>query len=113
MDNNVEHVRTDDTRPVVVDSRGRGAGHGTTLVAWLALLLALLALSLAWMAYNRTGEDLERRIQEGITNATQSVERGAEQTTDAVDSGVNGVDEDDTDTGTGTTGTDTTTTPAQ
>lgn len=94
----------------------RGAGHGTSVVAWIALLLALLALGLAWWAFNRTGEDLTNRIQEQVQQVTPNVQQGAEevqegaqqgadavqeganQTEDAIDAGPDGVDEDDTET---------------
>lgn len=46
-----------------------GAGAGTTALTWLALLLAIIALALAWAAYNRTGVDLENKIQEQIKRA--------------------------------------------
>lgn len=60
-----------DRRPVESD---RSAGGGTTAVAWIALVAALLALALAWMAYNRTGENLEDRIQDAVNQSAQSVE---------------------------------------
>lgn len=86
MDNN--HV---DERPVatreVHHENGGAAGRGTSAVAWIALLLSLLALALAWTAFDRTGDQLEQRIQEGVTNATQTL-----------DAGIDGVDDDDTDT---------------
>lgn len=78
----------------------RGAGRGTTAVAWIALLLSLLALALAFTAFSRTS-DIDNRIREGAQDAGQSVERGTQDATDAVDAGPDGVDEDDTDTGTG------------
>lgn len=95
---------------------------GTKIVSWLALLLALLALGLAWMAYNRTGADLERRVQQQVEqgvnktqeaagDAAQQVEQGAESAGDAVDAGPDGVDEDDTDVPQG--GTTTPTAPRQ
>lgn len=62
-------------REVVVDRRGGSAGAGTTLLTWLALLLAIAALGLAWAAYNRTGEDLEDRIQQGINRAAEETDR--------------------------------------
>lgn len=66
MDEPRSASKNETIRPVVVDDRGRGAGHGTTLLAWLALVVAVAALVLAWAAFNRTGEDLERRIQQEI-----------------------------------------------
>jgi hypothetical protein len=42
--------------------------RGGRWIAWLALILSIIALLLAWTAYNRTGADLENRIQEGVNN---------------------------------------------
>ena len=71
-------------------------------LAALALLLSLGALILAWTAYNRTGEDLEDRIQRGVNEATtrtiDTTQEAADSAADAVDAGPDGVDEDDTDT---------------
>ena len=53
-----------------MENRRRGAG----LVAWLALVLAIIALWLGWTAYNRTGGDLEQRIQRGLQQGAQNVE---------------------------------------
>ena len=78
----------------------RGAGRGTTLLALLALLVALFALWLGWMAYERTGADLDQRIQQEVQNAGQALDTGAQEVEDAVDAGPDGVDEDDTDTST-------------
>ncbi len=75
----------------------RGAGRGTTLLAAVALIIALLALGLAWMAYNRTGADLEDRIQQQVEQSAQDVNQGAQEAGDAIDAGPDGVDEDDTD----------------
>ena len=46
----------------------RTVRSGPSVVAWLAMIIAILALILAWMAYNRAGEDLATRIREGIAN---------------------------------------------
>ena len=95
----------DRTEPTIVT---RGAGRGTTAVAWIALIAALLALTLAWMAYNRTGDDLENRIQQGVQDAMVGAERGVNEGVNTLDEGPDGVDEDDTDTtapGAGTTDT--------
>jgi sensor domain CHASE-containing protein len=43
-------------------------------LVWLAVVLSIVALILAWIAYNRTGEDLEAKIQEQVNSAQQSVE---------------------------------------
>lgn len=82
---------------------------GTSLLSWLAIILSILALILAWVAYNRTGTDLEDRIQQEVrenTNAVQEGTNGAVNETqdatrdagEALDAGPDGVDEDDTDT---------------
>jgi membrane protein implicated in regulation of membrane protease activity len=84
----------------------RGAGRGTTLLTWAALIVALLALWLAWAAYDRTGGDLDQRIQEQVQQTSQDAQEGAGAIEEAVDAGPDGVDEDDTDT---TAPTDTTT----
>lgn len=76
----------------------RGAGRGTSLVAWLALIVGLLAFWLAWMAYDRTGADLDQRIQQGVQQASDNVQQGAQDAEEAIDAGPDGVDQDDTDT---------------
>jgi sensor domain CHASE-containing protein len=43
-------------------------------LVWLALVLSVIALILAWIAYNRTGEDLESKIQEQVNRAQQSLD---------------------------------------
>lgn len=88
-----DQIRTTDDRVVVT---GGAAGRGTTFVAWLALILAVLALWLAWTAYDRTGGDLDERIR-------QEVQQGAQNVEESLDAGPDGVDEDDTDLPTNTT----------
>lgn len=78
---------------VITTSRGRGA----SAVAWIALIVAILALVLGWIAYNRTGEDLENQIQTRVTEALNAAENAAQDAEKAVDAGPDGVDEDDTD----------------
>lgn len=80
---------SDVTREIVHDRRG-----GSGVVAWLALILAVLALALAWMAYNRTGDDLENRIQQGINRTTENAPDVD------VDVNPNGTDNPDTTNGT-------------
>lgn len=36
----------------------------TSIVGWIALILAVIALILAWVAFNRSGADIEAIIQE-------------------------------------------------
>lgn len=43
-----------------------------TLVAWAALIVSIIALILAWAAFNRTGEDLEEQIQREVQDALQT-----------------------------------------
>lgn len=82
---------------------------GNSIVAWIALIVAIIALSLAWVAYNRTGEDLENRIQQQVQEAAQNtqdaaqegaqnVQEGAQEGAQNIDEGPDGVDEDDTET---------------
>lgn len=63
------------------------ARRGASAVAWIALIVAIVALVLAWIAYDRTGANLEEQIRTQV-----------EQGINAVDAGPDGVDEDDTDT---------------
>lgn len=87
-----------------VYTEDRTVRRGASVVAWIALILAAAALTLAWIAYNRTGTDLEDQIQQQINsslnNADEAAQEGAEAVesgADAVDAGPDGVDEDDTD----------------
>ena len=56
-------------------------------IAWMAFLVAVIALVIAWMAYNRTGTDLENRIAEQVQNATDSAENAIDNGPDGVDDG--------------------------
>ena len=73
-------------------------------VGWLALILSIIALTIAWMAYNRAGEDLENQAGDAIDNTTQEIQQGADEagdaaqdaadnTEEAVDEGPDGVDD--------------------
>jgi hypothetical protein len=68
---------------------------GSTL-AVIALVISLTALGLAWAAYNRSGEDLENQIQQGIEESTERTQQAAEEageaTQDASDAVERGVD---------------------
>lgn len=97
------------TREKSMDDRTHSSSAGTKVVMWLALLIAIIALVLAWMAYNRTGEDLDKKIQDQVQqsinetqNATQdaanATQDAAQDAAEAIDAGPDGVDEDDTDT---------------
>lgn len=43
-----------------------------TLVAWAALIASIIALILAWAAFNRAGEDLENQVQREVQDALQT-----------------------------------------
>ena len=77
----------------VVYTRNRGA----SVVAWVALIVAILALILGWIAYNRTGDDLENQIQTKVQEGINAADNAAKDASNAVDAGPDGVDEDDTD----------------
>lgn len=81
----------------------RGAGAGTTLLGWVAVILAVLALVLAWMAYDRTGANLDERIQQQVQQATQDTTTQDTEDTDTTETTPT------TQEGTDTTDTDTTT----
>jgi F0F1-type ATP synthase membrane subunit b/b' len=92
-----------------MDDRTHSSNTGLKVAAWLALLIAILALVLAWVAYNRTGDDLEKKIQtqvqQGIDktqNATQDAANATQDTAQdaaqSIDEGPDGVDNDDTNT---------------
>lgn len=38
-------------------------------VAWVALIVSIVALILAWLAFNRAGEDLEALIEQEVNQA--------------------------------------------
>jgi hypothetical protein len=46
-------------------------------VAWLALVVAILALILAWSAYNRAGQDLAVEVADELDQAAEEVEDAA------------------------------------
>jgi hypothetical protein len=49
--------------------------RGSTALAVVALLVAIAALFLAWMAYDRAGRDLGPQIREQVNQAIQETER--------------------------------------
>ena len=83
----------------------RGAGAGTTLLGWVALILSVLALVLAWMAYDRTGANLDERIQQQVQQVAPDTTQ-QEEDTDTTETSPQGTTEEGTDT---TDTTDTTT----
>ncbi len=73
-------------------------------VAWFALLVAAIALTVAWAAYNRSGKDLEDTAADAVQNTTQNVtddttdagsaaQKATDATEKAVDTGPDGVDD--------------------
>ena len=56
---------------------GRQKG-GSSGIAWLALLVALLALYLAWTAYRRTGGSLDALVKNGPEERTEEVSSGGD-----------------------------------
>ena len=89
----------------------RGAGAGTTLLGWVAVILAVLALVLAWMAYDRTGANLDERIKQQVQQAIPNTTQGTDETntTETTPTPHDGTDTTDTDTTTDGTTTNPTT----
>jgi len=46
-----------------------------SMVAWVALIISILALILAWTAFNRAGADLEAIIAAEVEEAAQEIEQ--------------------------------------
>lgn len=46
----------------------------TSWVAWLGLIIAIIALIIGWVAYNRTGEDLTERVQEEVAESLAEIQ---------------------------------------
>lgn len=80
-----------------MNDRTRNSRAGVSAVAWIALIVGVIALILAWMAYNRTGADLEQQIQDTVNQSLNTAEDATQNASDAIDAGPDGVDEDDTD----------------
>lgn len=74
------------------------SNRGASAVAWIALIVAIIALILAWVAYDRTGAQLDEQIRAGVESSLNATEQAAGDAADAIDAGPDGVDEDDTDT---------------
>lgn len=47
-------------------------------VAWLALLIATIALAVGIVAYNRTGKDIQDSAKDTVNGAANSVEQAIE-----------------------------------
>ena len=43
--------------------------RGASVVAWTALVLAIISLVIAWLAYNRSGKDLEDSASDAIDSS--------------------------------------------
>lgn len=71
--------------------------RGASAVAWIALIVAIAALALAWMAYDRTGANLETQIRTQVDESINAAEDATQDAGDAIDAGPDGIDEDDTD----------------
>lgn len=55
-------------------------GNATSnAVAWLALIIALVALALGWMAFNRTGVNVEEMVQQQVREATVELQNDYQQ----------------------------------
>lgn len=69
---------------------------GPSAVAWLALVLAILALIIGWMAYNRAGEDLEdqagQAIEQTVDETEEASDDAGEAAQDAADAVEQGID---------------------
>lgn len=53
-------------------------------IAWLALIVSIISLILAWTAFNRSGTDLEQIIEEEVGQARMEIEAEYQQTEDEV-----------------------------
>jgi hypothetical protein len=73
-------------------------------IARLALVLAVIALAVAWLAYNRSGKDLEDTVSDTLQSTTQEAgdaaqdagqagQDAADSAEDAADTGPDGVDD--------------------
>lgn len=54
-------------------------------VAWTALIISVLALVLAWTAFNRAGQDLEAIVAEQVEEAAMEMEEAAKEAARAAD----------------------------
>lgn len=66
-------------------------------VATFAIILAIIALTVAWMAYNRSGKDLEDSVGDTVNSATENASENTQEGIDSVerglDTGPDGVDD--------------------
>lgn len=70
--------------PVCVSSKRYFMETQNSFVAWTALVLAIIAIILAWVAFNRSGADLEEVIQREVEEATAEIRVNYEELEDEV-----------------------------
>ena len=63
-------------------------------VVWAALIISIIALILAWAAYNRAGADLEQQIQREVEEAVAEIQVNADRAGDVVRENVPDIDVD-------------------
>lgn len=51
----------------------------------MALVLALVALVLAWVAFNRTGQDVEALVEQEVQEAIEEIEQAQQDAEEAVE----------------------------
>ena len=56
-------------------------------VAWLGLVVAIIALILAWSAFNRAGQDVVPTVVDGFEEVGEEVEEAAQNTEEAAREG--------------------------
>lgn len=70
---------------------------GLSILAVVTLVIAIAALVLAWVAYNRAGEDLTTEVREGASEALreagEGIEEGTQETGEAIEEGGDEVEE--------------------
>jgi hypothetical protein len=74
------------------DENGQGA-----VIGWIALIVAIAALALAWTAFNRTGENLEDMVRDEVQQQSQPT-----QTQQSPETNTDGLPGNDTGPGTET-----------
>lgn len=87
-----------------------GMEKQNSVVAWIALILAVIAIILAWVAFNRTGADIEAIVQEQVEQAAaelrvdfETLEQDVRSSTaDQLQDAAQEVETDDDDTNNGT-----------
>lgn len=47
--------------------------RGAHAVAWIALIIAIIAVILAWTAFNRSGGDIEALVEERVESAASEL----------------------------------------